>query len=472
MRRKIILLAVAWTMFLGGNNLLGQIHNVMEFPNCLNSDTSIVRNWYDKLNIIYSQSPAGNQIYLTDANSTAVYSIFTDINIKDMEILEDTLYYCGADQNNISYIGQFTIPDMLTSSVSETLVQIPTGGSGNSYPFFPKRMEVFHVSAGIHVVMVCDMVCPSDTIKRVMMDARSHYGNTTWAFNFVAPYTIFDDQSNIFYPDDVAVTDSYVVFIGHKHCSAGIYMKKFQKPNNLTDFYNYTSFSYQNIYNYYLTSGIDYSVLGQHDGEHPVWGVGTIGDTIAIACMSSYNDSPSGFMYGVTVKKIALLPFTSSEDISFDLFFPYTRTLNRLWVVKDIRYDKYNNNILLLYDADSPVSGSTETMAMTINHAHFSNGESFLTIYNKVNTHSMDKFYPSTNRMVTCGTSLSGSGSFLCTHHANASDRCIYDFIPKSIKVKATLPSFNVAQDCPPRQSAETLISTSTKETKVTIVCQ
>lgn len=473
-KRTTIILCVLIGIFASTmGSAKAQIHKVINLPDSYGCDTSIVRYWNQQYVVLYAQSPRGNLFYLVDANNTVSKLIPTSIYVKDMEIVGDTIYYCGANASGNAFIGYFTITDLMSTNVTENLVEILPGGQHHNLPFFPKRMEVYHVSTGLHIVMVCDIVMPSDSIKRVMMDGRSFYGTTTWAFDYAWPENLEDDQSNIFYPDDVIVTDNYVVFIGHKHCSAGIYMKKFYKPSTLSNFFIHTyslTSNYYNIYHAYMNSSNNFSVLGQTDGEHPVWGTHINGDTIAIACMSAYMNKDLKKIYGSTVKKFHINPLDTIDDTTYDLFFPYSEFLNRGWVVKDLRYDKANNNLLMLYDADSPIDGSIESMAMVIDNAQFNSGESKFILSHKTDLKSLDKFWVPNNRLAACGKNT--DQDCVCSFHIHNGHICTYDFTPLSIKINGEMiyfdrPTYDLGQ-----QASRDIYVNPVKKSAINIICE
>lgn len=451
----------------GLNIATAQVHKILDFPNSYNCDTSVVRYWDGNQAVVYASSPKGKMFYLMDANSTNVASIATSLHVKDMEIVGDTLYYCGIGDDDNAYIGFFTIPDLLTSNLPEKLVTIPLAGSNNDLPLRPKRMEVFHVNGGFHVVMVCDVVLPSDTIKRVMMDARSFYGNSTWAFNYAFPGSLDDDLDNIWYPDDVAITDNYIVFIGHKHCSAGIYIKKAYKPNNTTDFFIYTSSTALSTAMYAYFG--DCYILGQSDGEHPVWGTHLKGDTIAVAFMCNYKPGTDA-IYGAVVMKIFQNPIDTINDTCTEMFFPYSQTLNKSWRVKDLRYDEMEDKLLMLYDADNPIDGTIENMAMVIDNMFPNNVESFYINVTKAKLFSIDRFTPFEKTTITSGTT--SGNRFISTLRHTANDLCSYKFKPYSIPAFGHTIQFDVDFNYDPHQAMQFFQKASVLNSNIIVFCE
>ena len=197
---------------------VGQIYELTNYPKC---DTSIIREWKEGLSLIYSRQPgSGNWFHLANSLGMTVASVKVGTDVKDMEIVDDTVYYCCMEPGSM-YIGYFTIPDLLSSSMHETLVRIdPAPFAVPTKEMRPRRLEAFHVADGLHVIMLYDNKFISDSVKRVLVDVYRQYSVPGW--NAMHGAYNWDDSGNIFYGDDIAVTDNYVVLVGHKHYSSGI----------------------------------------------------------------------------------------------------------------------------------------------------------------------------------------------------------------------------------------------------------
>ncbi|MBR1834058.1 MAG: hypothetical protein IJ785_00900 [Bacteroidales bacterium] len=256
-----------------------------------------------------------------------------------------------------------------------------------------------------------------------MADARKFYSSTSWGISYESHDCIYCELANIFYPDDVAVTDNYVVFMGHKHGSAGIYMKHYLKSPTMTDIFMHTytySFSLSQTMYSYASPMNNFSVLGQSDGEHPVWCTHMKDDQIAIACMSRFDDG--NITYGSTIKVVDLNSIPMGTK---DYFFPYSGGLNRRWFVKDIRYDDNNDNILMLYDADNPTDGHLNSMSLHINNYYSSPYVELHYTSIDIIQHSQDAYVHPISNNIACGTDpanqwltstyYSNTYAFVCT---------------------------------------------------------
>ena len=360
---------------------VGQIYELTNYPKC---DTSIIREWKEGLSLIYSRQPgSGNWFHLANSLGMTVASVKVGTDVKDMEIVDDTVYYCCMEPGSM-YIGYFTIPDLLSPVMHETLVRIdPAPFAVPTKEMRPRRLEAFHVADGLHVIMLYDNKFISNSVKRVLVDVYRQYSVPGW--NAMHGAYNWDDSGNIFYGDDIAVTDNYVVLVGHKHYSSGIHARSFYKPTNSAS--NIFS-SGSTLYNHLAYSG--FAVLGDTYGDYPVWcthtgDLRTRGNVVAIACMAPRSVGGS-VEFGYTIKK-----YNAASPLSFStqLFYPISTTFNPLWKVRDIRYDALSNNLLVLHDADAP-GGGVKSMVSVVNNSSYIAVESFPVGKNEI--HSMDKF--------------------------------------------------------------------------------
>ena len=364
---------------------VGQIYELTNYPKC---DTSIIREWKEGLSLIYSRQPgSGNWFHLANSLGMTVASVKVGTDVKDMEIVDDTVYYCCMEPGSM-YIGYFTIPDLLSSSMHETLVEVfPPTLPDTVKETRPRRLEAFHVADGLHVIMLYDYEFVSGMVKRVLVDVYRQYSVPVWyaehgAYNW-------DDSSSIFYGDDIAVTDNYVVLVGHKHYSSGIHIRGFHKPTSAgIDLFSGGGVM-SNLLHYY-----GWYVLGDTYGDYPVWcthtgDLRTRGNVVAVACMAPMRGVGGTVVFGYAVRKFNAASLGGLTSFSTEMFYPISTTFNPLWQVRDIRYDALSNNLLVLHDADAP-DGSLRSMVSVVDNSTYSTVESYPN--DKIHLHSMDKF--------------------------------------------------------------------------------
>ena len=372
----------------GVSSVHGQTGQIYELSSFLKCDTSIVREWTDGYALIYSKQPgAGNWFHLVKSTGTTVASVKVACEVKDMEIVDDTVYYCCMELNSM-YIGYFTIPDLLSTTMHETLVEVyPPTLPDPIKEKRPRRLEAFHVADGLHVIMLYDLEFMSDSVKRVLVDVRKQYSVPGW--NAMHGAYNWDDSSSIFYGDDIAVTDNYVVLVGHKHHSSGIHIRGFHKPTSagINLFAGGGTMSD-------LLHNWGWGVLGDTYGDYPVWcthtgDLRTRGDVVAIACMASMRGVGETVVFGYAIRKFNASSLYYYTSFSPELFYPISTTFNPSWQVRDIRYDALSNKILVLHDADAP-DGSLRSMVSVVDNYTYSTVESYPN--DKSHLHSMDKF--------------------------------------------------------------------------------
>ena len=409
-------------------------------------DTSIIRDWNIEYSIVYTQQPRNkNHFHLIRANDTTIISYLTTYTVKDMNISRDTLYFCGLSNTGDPVIGFFAISDFLSGGLQENIVPMPYHPDMANSNFTPKKIEPFHVSDGIHAIVLLDARFATDSVKKVLCDCYRFYSTTTWVF-YYGFYSTFDGGNNIFYCDDIAVTDNYVFLVGHKRCSAGIYMRFFNKPTNASfSIFNLPgpTIDYNDIYYYAYPFGGNLNVLGDLYGEHSVYCTHTERDDVAIACMGHYLEGNT-FTYGATVKLIGL---TTTMNLYYDkdILIPYSSTLDSRWDVRDLRYDHRTKDILMLSDMNNPINGTLESVVTRVDYPNLSSATSVWPTL-KTQLHSMDMFTHLPYGIAACGNLLVSSADFvICNNKSITASSCFPIFHHNLIRWnQSVIDSFNV----------------------------
>ena len=101
---KIFLCLLIMFVSGGAHGQTNSLHELMEY---LKPDTSIIRNYKDGVSIMYSRSPIYGKRFHYDvkSGSTFVTSAVTKVTVTDMEILDDTVYFCGVNLSGNAVIG-------------------------------------------------------------------------------------------------------------------------------------------------------------------------------------------------------------------------------------------------------------------------------------------------------------------------------------------------------------------------------
>lgn len=368
-------------------------------------------------------------------------------------------------------IGHFAISDLLTPAVQENIVPIPYHPDMINTNFTPRKIEPFHVSDGVHLIVLLDAKFSSDSVKKVLVDIVHGFSPSYWQFVYGCYYP-FNENTNTFYCDDIAVTDNYVFLVGHKRCSAGIYMRIFNKPTSCNGSLNniFVSLSTPNIYDeiyYYVYSfGGNINVLGDALGDYPVYCTHTIGDNVAIACMASYFDG-STFTYGTSVKNINV----TSMSIMNEAFHPFSTTLNHNWKVRDLRFNGVTQTILMLNDIDNPSGGTLQSVVTKIDYPALTTATSSWP-YVKTLLHSMDKFNNIANGVASCGQRIGYNSELVICHNKTiTATPCFALYNPAVIPWGGGIRSFTVVLTIRYQHSNSTYTVATPIKREFTVLC-
>jgi len=321
------------------------------------ADTTIIRSWgYDRC-VMYSTTPTGNHFFsVINFTLNTVHSFQVDEGVRDMEILDDTVYYCGwAGYPSLCY---FPLNEVYTGNVCvKTLWYI------TSTMAIPKRMEVFRVPGGKHVVMVGDLM---DNTPANSFIADAWHPNTPLPFwNVVTLKTIGKELY-----EDIAVTDNYVVALASDYGTNNMYLKVFEKPQSSSHYSNpsYTLENNNIFYNYlydplsiitqthtlYRYTG-SFPGTGREYGYHPNRMVHTENEKIALTGMAQYRDIG---MDGTTLKDVRIV--SGVPYVDRDVFSGWGSSFADkviVYNVADIRYnglhfDTVSDSLILLMNRE------------------------------------------------------------------------------------------------------------------------
>lgn len=326
----------------------GQNQFIAQLSSAYDVDNSIVRWYGDNLCVLYTHSASnGNFFHLVNTVTGFARTMEVDHEVYDMEILDDTLYYCGSYLSPYSVLNTFAIQDMFNSSVTIRWFRFPS-----LYNVKPRRLEVFRASGGVHAVVVGDYTAPSSTCTNTFL--ADLWRGASYMSTWYGRYFMTDDKECY---DDIAVTDNYVVASAHLCQGNDIFVRVFDKPTavcfgsscvNNHIFYN-CDLSGTCDQTIYLYIGTDHKKPGVH-GTYPIRIDHTQGDKVVLACMIEEAGST-----GITAKGIDIVsgtPYIVQNTLSFT-----GNQLGGYYDLRDVRYNSANDSILILVDANTPAGG-------------------------------------------------------------------------------------------------------------------
>ena len=304
------------------------------------ADTSMVRWYRSQVCVLYTGSASnGNHFHLVNMGSGDIYSVEVEEDVTDMEILDDTLYYCGKLNGYFPILYLFPLQHFYNANVNV---------KGRKYTpikdYYPKKLEVFRVTGGVHAVVVGDIVNVNRTdgfIADFWRAGTSAYWETE--------KLLYTDDKECY--DDIAVTDNYVVASGQVVSNGEIVLRVLDKPvciSSTSCTTNYDIFDNCNTtntceYTTYNYNGNDRKKIGGH-GVYPVSITHTSGDHVVIACMVEESSST-----GISAKCIKIntggVPYVIRNICAWP-----GNTVNSYSNVREIRYDSQSDTLLMLVD--------------------------------------------------------------------------------------------------------------------------
>lgn len=341
-------------LFASSIPVAAQGDEIYEVPG-INSKKSIVRYWKGMEYIVYGEDNGKSFFSLVDVSSMT-YTSFTSayLGVKDFEIIDKTVYFCGHDGNN-PIAGFFNIPTLFSSATGMYYSNL--GALCNS-TFMTSSQEritdlmklaVQACPDGYHIYMVgkADFIPPYGPVvdNRCFVDMR-------W-FGMTGVCCFVQEPTSVYYYDDVTITNNNVEVVGHKHGSSGYYNTSFSKPSSVVNPV-FPSMGFYTANYHYAGGGGCYA----NDPNRPVMATHLFGDYYA---MVNYADICKSGIY-LNDRGTVLSIFNSSSTCAHRYYISqgYDDTAN--WKYKDLRFNAKTGKLYLLQDMSNPVCNTLNSV--------------------------------------------------------------------------------------------------------------
>lgn len=343
MKKLVLLLA---SLLMPIISLMAQTE-IYEVPNIATPKASIIKDWQNQKQIAYIESSA-HGFMIVDLNNTNLLlaDLPNSIEVTDFEIYKQWVFFCGRNAaSNVGIIGYFDINDLFYGGGSYQYFDLYSSTSNPLRRVL--KMDLLPVSDGIHLILAGETYCSTcqELMVRSFLDVPF---DLTLMQPVLSATSGITELSGIEYYDDVVITDNYVVSIGHKHQSEGIYFRLFNKPTTIaTDIFSVSTLWHNIHAEYYATE----LVLGTH----------LFGDVFATVSHAR--------VYPEWGTQITL--FSGSTLVSKFFINQLSTSVGPKWKLKDINYDPVEKQLYVLEDMDFPL-GSTNLNSVIVKFNPFS----------------------------------------------------------------------------------------------------
>ena len=222
------------------------------------SNKSITRAWKNQAQITYIEDIEYDPYDASTIVSSTIKFVYYDPTgttykvaefdnsywprITDMEILDDTLYFCGyaniaassTTPSYVGFIGHFCIPHLFDGTDVIHALTFNQQSKDPTAPHIhitePCRLEVFKVDNGIHLVCTGGWSNRSDSLVNAgcfVADVAHSFATNDWWY-------YIHTNNGIEQFTDIAVTDNYVVTVAPKINHKTFYLRIFSKPQHVS----------------------------------------------------------------------------------------------------------------------------------------------------------------------------------------------------------------------------------------------
>ncbi len=315
--------------------------DIYEVPG-LSPKNAIVRHMNGKTYIVYHEDGGNSHFSLVDIWGLSCIDFSTNLlGVKDFEIAGKKVYFCGNNGNPI--FGFFDISTLFSLGTGMQTINVGGWHSGSC----PERitdlmkLEAQLCNDGVHIYMIgCAEYDCWDTIfpNRCIVDMRYEAIPNLWYYQFA------QEQSSIYYYDDVTITDNWVAVIGHKNGSCGHYNSSYVKP--LSALTPLIPPPYTATY-YYAGGTAEYLI----DPNRPLMIEHLFNDYYAIVGHAKIVDLNPFDDWGT-----AISIYNGSANCVYRCYIPQGAADMANWELKDLRYNPNTQKLYLLQEMSNPIS--------------------------------------------------------------------------------------------------------------------
>ena len=342
MKRHFLFLVMAVLLVGPGQMLQAQLPEVSTLPGLQPPQSSITRQYKDKMAIHYYDDGSKHYFVLQDPgnpNQAILADFFPYLEIHDFEIYQGVLYFCGKFPNGgnpYGIVGFVKIDDLFYNNGIYNISIVNSlylwGSSTNTPMTSCDKMDLFEDSYGyVHLAIVGELSHGSyyySNLRRTYADIW--YDGYAWKGN------VMYHKDDLYKPTDITCTDNAVVVTAYDEDRNGAILIVHKKYDQ---FPIYPAYSHVIKIDDPMVIAKNVLVERLRDDD--------------VVVTNHYKDPHTGEI-GTALHSIHNILALESTG-NFDSYHVVHGTLRSPRM--DMRYNKVDNNLLLVHDIDCPQLG-------------------------------------------------------------------------------------------------------------------